>query len=65
MKINFKDEILILSLMSYLLESWNTVVVGINGSCRYGKLKFSEIWGIVVSEYREIENSFDNTLNVD
>ena len=47
--INFEDEIKVLCLMSSLPESWDTVVAAISTSRGFEKLKFDEIYDIVLS----------------
>ena len=47
-EINFEDEIKALILMSSLPESWDTVVAAISSSRGSNKLKFDEIFDVVV-----------------
>ena len=47
--INFEDEIKVLILMSSLPESWDTIVAAISTSRGFEKLKFDEIYDIVLS----------------
>ena len=48
--INFEDEIKALILMSSLPESWDTVVAAISSSRGSEKLKFDEIYDVVLSD---------------
>ena len=66
--INFEDEIKALILMSYLPESWDTVVAAISSSCGSEKLKFDEIRDVVLSESirkQEVGDSSGSVLSVD
>ena len=47
--INFEDEIKALIFMSFLLKSWDTIVAVISSSRGSEKLKFDEIYDIVLS----------------
>ena len=67
-EINFEDEIKALILMSFLLESLDTIVPAISSSRGSDKLKFGEIRDVVLSESirkRETGDSSGNALNVD
>ena len=66
--INFKDEIKALILMSFLPESWDTVIAAICSSRGSKKLKFDEICDVVLIKSihkREVGDSPGSTLNVD
>ena len=66
--INFEDKIKVLILMSYLLESWDTVVAAISSSRGSKKLKFDEIPDVVLSKSiykRELGYSSGSALSVD
>ena len=66
--INFEDEIKALILMSFLSESWDTVVAVISSSHGPQKLKFDEICDVVLSESirkREVGDSSGSSLSVD
>ena len=67
-EINFEDEIKALILMSFLPESWDTVVATISSSRGSKKLKFDKIRVVVLSESilkREIGDSSGSALSVD
>ena len=49
-RINFKDEIKALILMSSLPESWDTIVAVISSSQGSEKLKFDEIRDVILSK---------------
>ena len=65
--INFEDVIKALILMSSLPESWDTVVALISSSRWFEKLKFDEIWDVILSESihkREIGDSSSSVLSI-
>ena len=64
-EINFEDGIKVLILMSFLPESWDTVVAAISSSRESDKLKFDEIRDVVLNESirkREIGYSSSSAL---
>ena len=62
--ISFEDEVRALILLSSLSESWGATMTAISSSCGSNKLKFTEVWNLILSEDIRRKESKENFSSI-